>query len=861
MMDADFRAVRVHGGMFSPEFLYRLANADAGVEGCDPSEMSTEETPISDLRRHFAYLWSRALSTWERFGPQDERRLGASQVRGFVQRLMDDLDHPRGEGAPYTQSTPQIWKEFAGSLWHVVSAEASLDERSEVRGNTKMSPHNLVQGALTASDDHVWGFVSNGTTLRLLRSTNRTFVQASLEFDMETMFNEGCYLDFCLFVMLMHRSRWPTSSEAPYDCWLERWFVASSAEGLAALDDLRKCVEEAANAFGSGLVRFRAGNEGLRNLLRENPEVKEDLRREIMRFLYRMIFVFVMEDRGMLIRQPSHAASPEEASSIEVGRERYLRGYATSRHRSGSLDPKATGHHADLYEELKVVLRSLYAGEPRLAIPALGSYLFSTEATPLLNDATVLNRDMIRTYRKLCLFQRGNGPLQRVHWRTLRETELGSVYESLLELRPEVDLENGTFTLVNAAGNDRKSSGSYYTPHELVDHLVTTTIDPLIEEAKAKARSETGERSSEGYRHAAIEHILKLTVCDPACGSGHFLIAALERIAMELARLEMNEEHPANSKIQRWKREASSRCIFGVDLQPTAVELCKLAIWMDTYDGQRPLSVLDGHIKQGNSLLGQRLEKLGLLPDEAIPKAWKEERRAHKAFNRARLKTAARAITTEIENRERRLVQLEQPRASGLFTLERPEGDADAKRALRGELAKLKEDLDDANAVRTAAAVDLTQSVDLQSVLRDIAATQAELTLGREDSLNDVEAKEAAHRSTVSDERFQWAKEVLDASIAMWWWPDPEDDEFGQRAADPPAPLGSMDFFRYAAWLAHEMEVDDDVLPPTTSGGREAFEQDETRFLLIKEHTARIAHEQSFFHWELEFAEVFAQED
>ena len=231
---------------------------------------------------------------------------------------------------------------------------------------------------------------------------------------------------------------------------------------------------------------------------------------------------------------------------------------------------------------------------------------------------------------------------------------------------------------------------------------------------------------------------------------------------------------------------------------------------------------------------------------------------AHKAFNRARLKP--RLGSPEIENRERRLIQLEQPRASGLFTLERPEGDADAKRALRGELL-LKEDLDDANAVRTAAAVDLTQSVDLQSVLRDIAATQAELTLGREDSLNDVEAKEAAHRSTVSDERFQWAKEVLDASIARGWWPDPEDDEFKQRAADPPAPLGSMDFFRYAAWLAHEMEVADDVLPPSTSGGREAFEQDETRFLLIKEHTARIAHEQSFFHWELEFAEVFAQED
>ena len=282
----------------------------------------------------------------------------------------------------------------------------------------------------------------------------------------------------------------------------------------------------------------------------------------------------------------------------------------------------------------------LYKGEERLALPALGSYLFSNQSTEIIDGCTLLNTDFMKTLYHLCTFKKKDGPRQRVHWKTLRETELGSVYESLLELRPSIDLDNGTFTLVSEAGNDRKSSGSYYTPADLVDHLITTTIDPLLDEAKKKAKKDA--ESPEDYPRLAQEAILKLTVCDPACGSGHFLVAALERIAMELARIETGEHHPGISFIRKWKRLASSRCIYGVDLNPLAVELCKVAIWMDTYDGTNPLSFLDGHIRHGNSLLGQRLEKMGLIPDDAIPKAWVDQRKEHRKFNREQLKKATK---------------------------------------------------------------------------------------------------------------------------------------------------------------------------------------------------------------------------
>ncbi len=113
--------------------------------------------------------------------------------------------------------------------------------------------------------------------------------------------------------------------------------------------------------------------------------------------------------------------------------------------------------------------------------------------------------------------------------------------------------------------------------------------------------------------------LLNLKVCDPACGSGHFLIAAAERIAKHLARLRTGDDEPSLSAIQHAKRDIIGRCIFGVDLNPMAVELCKVSLWMEALEPGKPLSFLDHHIQVGNSLLGTTpaLLKRGI-PDEAF---------------------------------------------------------------------------------------------------------------------------------------------------------------------------------------------------------------------------------------------------
>ena len=117
---------------------------------------------------------------------------------------------------------------------------------------------------------------------------------------------------------------------------------------------------------------------------------------------------------------------------------------------------------------------------------------------------------------------------------------------------------------------------------------------------------------------------------------------------MELARIETGEHHPGLSFIR------NGNALLRVDVFTGLTSILwllnyEVAIWMDTYDGTNPLSFLDGHIKHGNSLLGQRLEKMGLIPDDAIPKAWTEQRKKHRQFNRDQIKKATKDAELELK--------------------------------------------------------------------------------------------------------------------------------------------------------------------------------------------------------------------
>ncbi|HEX3639976.1 MAG TPA: N-6 DNA methylase, partial [Ktedonobacteraceae bacterium] len=243
-------------------------------------------------------------------------------------------------------------------------------------------------------------------------------------------------------------------------------------------------------------------------------------------------------------------------------------------------------------------------GCPGLGLPALNGFLFSQRAVPDLVGCELANHELLNAVRSLAFTY--DGHIRRsVDYKNLGSEELGSIYESLLELHPELNVEAATFVLKTASGNERKTSGSYYTPSSLIDCLLDSALEPVLAEASAKPDPEKA--------------ILNLKVCDPACGSGHFLIAAAHRIAKRLAAVRTGTEEPGPEPRRAALRDVVGHCIYGVDINPMAVELCKVNLWMEAIEPGKPLSFLDAHIQCGNSLLGATpsLLKQGI-PDSAF---------------------------------------------------------------------------------------------------------------------------------------------------------------------------------------------------------------------------------------------------
>ncbi|GAG09772.1 unnamed protein product, partial [marine sediment metagenome] len=271
-----------------------------------------------------------------------------------------------------------------------------------------------------------------------------------------------------------------------------------------ALDTLRAGVQQAINVLGAGFLAHPA-NTGLRGKLKDGVLSIQDYYRQILRLVYRLLFLFVAEDRKLLY----------DPASPLPNRETYSDYYSTKRIRDLAQRRRGT-KHADLYRCLRLVFEKLREGCSELALPPLGSFLFSAEATPDLDDVDLANREVLAAIRHLaCTVE--NNVLRPIDYRNLGPEELGSVYESLLEMHPQVNTDAATFRLEVAVGSERKTTGSFYTHSSLVQCLLDSALDPVLDEAVKKPDPEGA--------------LLDLKICDPASGSGHFLIAAAHRVA------------------------------------------------------------------------------------------------------------------------------------------------------------------------------------------------------------------------------------------------------------------------------------------------------------------------------------------
>ena len=493
----------------------------------------------------------------------------------------------------------------------------------------------MLQELLNRDDAYLWAILSNGATLRLLRDSTALVGSSYVEFDLEAIFDGELFSDFVLLYLTCHESRFAIQGDGgPASCYLEQWRGFAAEQGERALDQLRDGVQQAISILGTGFLSHPA-NPHLRGRLDpRSADLKlDDFNRALLRLVYRMLFWFVAEDRGALLQPDPDDAGTATRASLREARDRYAAYFSSARLRQLARRHRG-GRHGDLFDAAQLVFDALgtEGGVPELALPGIGGIFESQrdDGTPLpldepLAGARLSNEALLGAVRALSLVKpRDGGAWRRVDFGNLGAEELGSVYESLLELIPRYDPEQLAYTLETLAGNERKESGSYYTPTSLVECLLDSALDPLLDEACAH---ETPEER--------VSALLDITVCDPACGSGHFLVAAARRIAKRIAAEETGESEPPDAVVRAALRRVIGRCIYGVDINPMAAELAKVSLWLEALEPGKPLSYLDQNIRVGNSLLGVTPALLAEgLPDAAFTPIEGDDRKVAAALKK-----------------------------------------------------------------------------------------------------------------------------------------------------------------------------------------------------------------------------------
>lgn len=584
----DFTTVRVVGGLIPTDVLSRILAGDKDLGGLASADyhLASGESAREAANRAWPYL----LGAWQNYKqalaklPEGDPAVGLTREK-WLTLLFKELDFGRLQPTPaggivIDDKAFPVSHVWGATPLHLLGWGVDLDKRTKgVPGAADRAPQAMVQELLNRTDDYLWAMLSNGRTIRLLRDSTSLAGQAYVEFDLESMFDGEVFSDFVLLYMLLHQSRVEVQADGiPADCWLEKWRTAASESGTRALGLLRDGVKDAIEALGTGFLQVQ-GND-LNDRLAEGSLRLEDYHRSLLRLIYRLLFLFVAEDRGLL----------HEAHADREAIQRYRDYFSTARLRD--LARKRRGsRHTDLYDGLKITLHGLATngGRPELALPGLGG-IFTDEPIDVVSDADLPNEALLTAIRKLSIVHPKGSPPRTVDYRNLGAEELGSIYESLLELVPRHDQLDRRFTLELLAGNDRKTSGSYYTPTSLIDLVLDEALDPILDE---KEREKEAEQA-----------LLSVTVCDPACGSGHFLVAAARRIAIRVAAVRTGEADPTPTDVQHALHDVVARCIYGVDLNPMAAELAKVSLWLEAMEPGRPLSFLDAHIKIGNALVG-----------------------------------------------------------------------------------------------------------------------------------------------------------------------------------------------------------------------------------------------------------------
>ena len=647
----DYTSIHIYGHLLSDDILHSIerdntliGNRDQDF-GMDISVSSAIDYVWSSLRNDWNFYKERAGN--ERLVNKDP--YGTRRARDLMERLLQSLGYKldrqvanievAGTGYDISYTCTDL-----GNMPFVIIGEnittdgsintldkCSLDYRA--KGNMrKKSAHATMLEYLNATEN-VYGIISNGQILRIIRNSGQLVKLTYIEFDLRRMLEEDKYTEFCLMFRLLHASRFRTSGDEP--CIMERWFNMSIESGNRIRNGLSRAVQTTMETIGNAVLTSKGeGNDALRRAFADGTMDAARLNKELIHFIYRLLFLFIIEERGLVYQIPDSVDAPDYKQQCQW-QDIYKKYYAASRlRRLSELSYLKQRQYSDLWQGL---MDTFHLFEPdtfgeKLGIKPLGGVLFGTETLHWLKQCQVSNRDLLAAFAALNEFTDERQQRVKINYSSLDVEEFGSVYEGILEMRPFVQpgVAASDWLFGFVGGLDRQSTSSYYTRPDLVQNLIKTTLEPVIKDKMANCAT-TEEK---------VKALLNMKVCDAASGSGHIVLAMARTIAWYVCTLRTGEDNPASLDYRQALREVISRCVYAVDYNPDAVELCKVVLWIEGYCAGKPLSFLDHHIRCGNSVLG--VSDLQMLidgvPDKALTAEDKDTLKALKKLNQEAVK-------------------------------------------------------------------------------------------------------------------------------------------------------------------------------------------------------------------------------
>jgi len=602
----NFPSIDIQGSILSPDLLAKIRSEQADFQQGKEFNPGLTNAKLKD---EISLAWQEAKGQWNIYKSKLTRlrdgETGTTETRNFwIAPLLTNLSYNlsfnrsaeelNGKSFPvgYSDSNLDNFPVYVGGYYE------SLDKRPENK-QLRISPHAMLQEYLNYSE-HLYGLVTNGRQIRLLRDASRVTRLSYVEFNLEKMMDEDLYSDFVIFYRLLHASRMPKKANDGAESIIEQYHQQGLEAGSTIRNKLGEAVKGAIKNLANGFLNH-PNNTALRSALAEGNIDFDEYYHHQLRIIYRLLFLFVIEERNLVFAENK---TPETKRFNQI----YYNCYSLLRLRK--LAKKLLLPEADRYYDLWQSLVSTFSlfekkeiGE-KLGIMSLHGDLFGYNA--ISNDQYDLHQNylsnaaLLNIVKSLSYFENDNGVLIAVNYGGLDVEEFGSVYEGLLELKLELNKIDGSNDY--SANWKKQANGrefqSHYTPEELVQPLIKHSLDYLIEDILHPYAEKKTSREN------TIKALLKLKICDVACGSGHILLSAARRIAVAVARVQIDEEQPNPLAIRKAIKDVVRSCIYGVDKNPLAVELCKIALWLEAYNPGEPLNFLDHHIKCGDAILG-----------------------------------------------------------------------------------------------------------------------------------------------------------------------------------------------------------------------------------------------------------------